>query len=70
MKASEDYLPCSIMSTILVPDKYIASTVPHLMLIKGTYFVTVDIKDYFLATSIKNLEYIQVKYHHILEDIR
>ena len=32
MKASEDHLPYSIMSTTLVPDKYIASAAPHLML--------------------------------------
>ena len=32
MKASQDYLPCNMIFTILVPNKYIASTVPYLML--------------------------------------
>ena len=32
---------------------------------KDAHFMLVDIKDHFLATPMKNLEYMQVKYQHI-----
>ena len=37
---------------------------------KGGKFMTADIKDYFLATSMKKTEYMKVKLKHIPEDIR
>ena len=33
-------------------------------------FMCVDIKDHFLATPMKDFEYMQVKYYYILQDIR
>ena len=37
---------------------------------KGACFITADIKVHFLAIPMKDLEYMQVKYHSVLEDIR
>ena len=36
---------------------------------KGTYFISTEIKDYFLAIIIKDSEYIKVSYKYILLDI-
>ena len=37
---------------------------------KSTRFISADIKDHFLATPMKNPEYIKVKYQHIPIDIK
>ena len=36
---------------------------------KGAKFISADIKDHFLATPMKNPEFMYVKYKYILEDI-
>jgi len=37
---------------------------------KGAYFMSVNIKDHFLAILMRDLEYMKVKYQHILLDIQ
>ena len=37
---------------------------------KGTRFISIDIKDHFLATPMENPEYLRVKYQHVPHDIR
>ena len=37
---------------------------------KGARFMTVDIKDYFLATPMVKLEYVKLRYKHITQDIK
>ena len=37
---------------------------------KGVKFMSADIKDHFLATPMRDPEYMRVQYKHILEDIR
>ena len=36
---------------------------------KRVHFMLVDMKDYFLAALMRDLEYMRVKYKHILLDI-
>ena len=36
---------------------------------KGARFMLADIKDYFLATPIKEPEYMRVKYRYLLSDM-
>ena len=35
------------------------------MLKRGAWFMSIDIKDYFLAALMKEPEYIKVKYHYL-----
>ena len=37
---------------------------------KGARFMSADIKDHFLVTLIWDSEYIRVKYHYFLQDIK
>ena len=36
---------------------------------KGARFMYLDIKDHFLATPVRDLEYIKVKHEYVLQDI-
>ena len=69
----EDRLLCkedaeSLAVNLLEIKLFLNSTISNVD--KDAMFILADIKDYFLVTSIEIPECMQVKYYHILQDIR